>query len=283
VSSTRICTATMVAPDCYMDQHCSEHIPGYRHDLGCSYWRKISTANPQDTLCIAPGGCDPRIKLSKLGESTRFDCNLEDQSDDLSIATTSLKFDKERRVLYGSVVLNNKKKISEVAGVAVVYADVVKETNILFVRSVSQGRLSPGDELSGFGIPPMTRVKSFGTATGGMGTYQTTSTFEGTYAGITVTAVMNSIPEKYFLAAKIFNSKGRGSESKFRLGSGQFPLYNFDISHQSPENLTLVFQGVVPVEYNFKHIDSFKVKIKKGKKRVMSCAAYHTKSDALIK
>lgn len=244
----------------------------------CKFHQKTST----DSVCISPGGCDLGIKLGELDESTRSACNLEDQSDDLSITTTSLKFDKERRVLYGSVLLSNKKKISEVTGIAVVNADVVEGSNILFVRSVSQGRLSPGDELSGYGLPPFTRVDSFGTAKGGIGTYHTTSTFKGTFAGVTVTAVMKSTPEKYFLTAKVFNSKGRGSESKFRLGSGQFPLYDFSISYQTPENLTLEFQGVIPIEYKFKHIDSFKVKIKKGKMRAMTCAAYHTKLGALI-
>jgi hypothetical protein len=50
-----------------MDHICSEHMPGYRRDLGCSYWRRASTSIT--TTITYDRGCDGHCYGVILGVS----------------------------------------------------------------------------------------------------------------------------------------------------------------------------------------------------------------------
>ena len=73
----------------------------------------------------------------------------------------------------------------------------------------------------------------------------------------------------FFAMGKLYNSV---QTDKYRLGKGEFPLYGFDVNMNTPSPITYEVQGYVP-EFYWKY-DSFRLKIKQGKRRRAVCMKF---------
>jgi hypothetical protein len=108
-------------------------------------------------------------------------------------------------------------------------------TSVLTVNSITSGVFNVGDQILGAGLPANTKITSFGTGTGGTGTYNL-STTPGTIAAEAMTSLSSII-------AQVTNVPGNlvaGSTAAYQVGSGSILT---DTQNLIPANTTVTAIG----------------------------------------
>ena len=90
------------------------------------------------------------------------------------------------------------------------------------------------------------------------------------FCKFTIEHTVQSEDNTTFMAmGKLYNSV---QTDKYRIGKGNFPLYKFNITKNTPSPISYEVQGYVPAAY-WKY-DSFRLKLKLGKKQNAACMKF---------
>jgi hypothetical protein len=108
-------------------------------------------------------------------------------------------------------------------------------TSVLTVNSITSGVFNIGDQILGTGLPANTRIASFGTGTGGTGTYNLTTT-PGTIAAEAMTSLSSIIAQVTNVPSNLI----AGQNAAYTVGSGSILT---DTQNLIPLNTTVTAIG----------------------------------------
>ncbi len=112
-------------------------------------------------------------------------------------------------------------------------------TSVLTVNSITSGVFSVGDQILGAGLPANTKITTFGTGTGGTGTYNL-STVPGTIAAEAMTSLSSVIAQVTNVPANLV----AGATAAYAVGSGSILT---DLQAIIPLNTTVTAIGASTV------------------------------------
>jgi hypothetical protein len=112
-------------------------------------------------------------------------------------------------------------------------------TTVLTVNSITSGVFNIGDQILGAGLPANTKITSFGTGTGGVGTYNL-STTPGTITAEAMTSLSSVIAQVTSIPANLV----AGATVAYAVGSGSILT---DVQNLIPANTTVTAIGASTV------------------------------------